>query len=61
MTMSPRNEKNDMDEHIHEHILSRPQVAAAEKKHRAKSKARAVARGMDKKVADRLYGSDADA
>jgi hypothetical protein len=55
-TEEPRVE---VDDHVHEYILSHvsPEV---EKKHRAKSKERAIKRGMKPEVAELLYGIRSD-
>jgi hypothetical protein len=47
--------KIEVDDHVHEYILANvpPEV---EKKHRLKSKERAIKLGMDPKVAEMLYG-----
>lgn len=50
------SDRSDMDEHVHEHILSQKHVPDVDKKHRAKSKARAIALGMKPEVAEVLYG-----
>jgi hypothetical protein len=56
MSKKPQTEppRGEVDDHVHEYILSNisPEV---EKKHRAKSKARAIKLGIKPDVAERLY------